>query len=252
MMGLEWTQYENGPRPPRAREAGRPHDMALSRAAPGARGARDVRSVRLGSSRARSARRARCRAVNDASTLLRDGVAAYERGARMDGYKLFEKALARDDLTLEERRELNYCAMCCVAAFGDVEAAKMYLREMEACGLRFDDAMADPGRMRMESSALMRNQLKKFAAGEARSVGAVRKEQFERERANAGGAPSPSTSSVSGLRDLDISSDTDESIEAIVKRVGILIALSIVGFAALFSAGMGIMQPGSLPFEEIY
>jgi len=167
----------------------------------------------------------------------------------MDGYKMFEKALARDDLTLEERRELNYCAMCCVAAFGDVEAAKMYMREMEACGLRFDDALADPGRMRMETSALMRNQLKKFAAGEARSVGAVRKEQFERERANEGAT---STSSVSGLRDLDISSDTDESIEAIVKRVGILIALSIVGFAALFNAGMGIMQPGSLPFEEIY
>ena len=61
----------------------------------------------------------------------------------------------------------------------------------------------------------------------------------------------PATS-VSGLRDLEISSDTDESVEAIVKRVGILIVLSAVGFVALFKGGMGIMEPGSLPFEEIY
>jgi hypothetical protein len=54
------------------------------------------------------------------------------------------------------------------------------------------------------------------------------------------------------LRDLEISSDTDESVEAIVKRVGILIVLSAVGFVALFKGGMGIMEPGSLPFEEIY
>ena len=103
--------------------------------------------------------------------------------------------------------------------------------------------------MRMESSALMKNQLKKFAAGEGKSFGTVQREQYERDKANA--APTPATS-VSGLRDLEISSDTDESVEAIVKRVGILIVLSAVGFVALFKGGMGIMEPGSLPFEEIY
>ena len=58
--------------------------------------------------------------------------------------------------------------------------------------------------------------------------------------------------SVKGLRDLDISSDTDESVEAIVGRVAALIALAVVGFAALFAAGMQVMEPGSLPFEEVY
>jgi hypothetical protein len=139
--------------------------------------------------------------------------------------------------------------MCCSAAFGDVESAKMYLREMQACGLDFETAIADPTMMRMESSALMKNQLKKFAAGEGKSFGTVQREQYERDKANA--APTPATS-VSGLRDLEISSDTDESVEAIVKRVGILIVLSAVGFVALFKGGMGIMEPGSLPFEEIY
>lgn len=187
--------------------------------------------------------------ASSAAASLAEGRAMYERGDRMGGYKTFERALEGDTMSIETRGELNYCAMCCVAAFGDVEAAKMYLREMEGCGLAFEDATSDPSRMKMESSALMRNQLKKFAAGEGRSIGAVRREQFERERANEGAG---TRSTISGLRDLDVSSDTDESVEAIVKRVGILIALSVVGFAALFNAGMGIMQPGSLPFEEIY
>ena len=41
----------------------------------------------------------------------------------------------------------------------------MYLREMQAFGLDFEMAIADPRLMKMESSALMKNQLKKFAAG---------------------------------------------------------------------------------------
>jgi hypothetical protein len=196
------------------------------------------------------ARRAVTTAASTAEDALRDGRARYEAGDRMNGLKAFERALESEDgMSLETRRELCYCAMCCSAAFGDVESAKMYLREMQACGLDFETAIADPTMMRMESSALMKNQLKKFAAGEGKSFGTVQREQYERDKANA--APTPATS-VSGLRDLEISSDTDESVEAIVKRVGILIVLSAVGFVALFKGGMGIMEPGSLPFEEIY
>jgi len=198
----------------------------------------------------RAARRVAVTATSTAADALRDGRARYEAGDRMNGLKAFERALESDErMSLETRRELCYCAMCCSAAFGDVESAKMYLREMQARGLDFETAIADPTMMRMESSALMKNQLKKFAAGEGKSFGTVQREQYERDKANA--APTPATS-VSGLRDLEISSDTDESVEAIVKRVGILIVLSAVGFVALFKGGMGIMEPGSLPFEEIY
>ena len=179
--------------------------------------------------------------------LLAQGRALYERGERMQGYKLFEKALSADarGTSTETRAELLYCAMCCNAAFGDVETAKMYLREMQMFGLDFEYAMQDSGLMKMESSALMKNQLKKFAAGEGKSFGTVQREQYERDKAAA--APLPPTN-VRGLADLEISSDTDESVEAIVKRVGALVALSVVGFAALFKGGMSIMEPGSLPF----
>ena len=165
----------------------------------------------------------------------------------MKGYKVFERAIARDDgkMSRETRAELMYCAMCCVAAFGDVETAKMYLREMQMYGLDFEYALSDRGLMKMESSALMRNQLKKFAAGEGKSFGTVQREQYERDKAAA--APLPPTN-VRGLADLEISSDTDESVDAIVKRVAALLALSAVGFVALFKGGMSIMEPGSLPF----
>lgn len=181
-----------------------------------------------------------------ADELLRRGRATYEAGERMNGYKMFEKALGMDDASLETRRELCYCAMCCNAAFGDVETAKMYLREMQAYGLDFEDALVSGGRMKMESSALMKNQLKKFAAGEGKSFGTVQREAYERDKAAS--APATPPTSVRGLADLDISSDTDESVEAIVKRVGLLLVVSAAGFAALFAGGMGIMQPGSLPF----
>ena len=192
------------------------------------------------------------RGGGDAASMLADGRAMYERGERMNGFKTFERALDGGDgtMTAETRRELCYCAMCCSAAFGDVETAKMYLREMQAYGLDFEMAIADPRLMKMESSALMKNQLKKFAAGEGKSFGTVQRERYERDQAAKG--PGPAPTSVKGLRDLDISSDTDESVEAIVGRVAALIALSVVGFAALFAAGMQVMEPGSLPFEEVY
>lgn len=210
------------------------------------------RSSRTMTTRARRGVVVMARGGGDAASMLADGRAMYERGERMNGFKTFERALDGGDgtMTAETRRELCYCAMCCSAAFGDVETAKMYLREMQAYGLDFEMAIADPRLMKMESSALMKNQLKKFAAGEGKSFGTVQRERYERDQAAKG--PGPAPTSVKGLRDLDISSDTDESVEAIVGRVAALIALSVVGFAALFAAGMQVMEPGSLPFEEVY
>ena len=175
----------------------------------------------------RSVGKARGRGGGDAASVLVDGRAMYERGDRMNGFKTFERALDGGDgtMTAETRRELCYCAMCCSAAFGDVETAKMYLREMQAYGLDFEDALVSGGRMKMESSALMKNQLKKFAAGEGKSFGTVQREAYERDKAAS--APATPPTSVRGLADLDISSDTDESVEAIVKRVGLLLLVEM-------------------------
>lgn len=73
--------------------------------------------------------------------LLEEGKALYASGERMQGYKKFEKALNADDLKLETRQELLYCCMCCNAAFGDVETAKQFLRDMNLAGLPFEIAM---------------------------------------------------------------------------------------------------------------
>lgn len=77
----------------------------------------------------------------DPDALLAEGKALYASGERMQGYKTFEKALRVDDIRLETRQELLYCCMCCNAAFGDVETAKQYLRDMNLAGLSFDVAM---------------------------------------------------------------------------------------------------------------
>ena len=71
-----------------------------------------------------------------AETLLDESRGLYEQGERMQGYKKLEQAMKLDeDASLPVRREIRYQAMCCVAAFGDVEMAKQYLREMELLGL---------------------------------------------------------------------------------------------------------------------
>ena len=119
---------------------------------------------------------------------------------------------------------------------------------MQAFGLDFEMAIADPRLMKMESSALMKNQLKKFAAGEGRSLGAVRSGRG-RGRDQAAERTGSGADEREGLRDLDISSDTDESVEAIVGRVAALIALAVVGFAALLS-GEGCKSWNLVPFRS--
>jgi len=165
----------------------------------------------------------------------------------MQGMKLFERALRTETIALETRQELLYCCMCCHAAFGDVETAKQYLRDMNLYGLPFELAMMDPSFMRLESHAQMRNQLKKFAAGELKSQGTVQREIFNATRGGAAGGIGNSGEKKQKMGDMDlgnleISGDTDETVEAIAKRVGGLIALSILGFVGLYTAGLQFLR----------
>ena len=61
----------------------------------------------------------------------------------------------------------------------------MFLRDMNLAGMPYLSAVEDSNYMPMEASALLRNQLKKFAAGELKSMGTVQREIFERTRAPA-------------------------------------------------------------------
>ena len=179
-----------------------------------------------------------------AETLLDESRALYEQGERMQGYKKLEQAMKLDeDASLPVRREIRYQAMCCVAAFGDVEMAKQYLREMELLGLPYDVAINDPSLMRMESSALMRNQLKKFASGSEKSFGTVQREVYERTKRTLPGGPGGDAPVVNkGLMELEIDDNTDASVGGIAKRVGGVVLASIGGFALLFFAGLKLIQ----------
>ena len=96
--------------------------------------------------------------------------------------------------------------------------------------------------MPMESSAQMRNQLKKFASGEMKSQGTVQREIFERERGIAAGGQKPQRMGDMDLMNLDISGDTSAEVSDIAKRVVGLAVLSIVGFIGLFQAGLTLLR----------
>ena len=195
----------------------------------------------------------------DPDALLQEGKALYASGERMQGYKTFEKALRADDasLALPTRQELLYSCMCCNAAFGDVETAKQFLRDMMIAGMPFDEAMAYGGSgkfMMLESSAQMRNQLIKFASGEMKSQGTVQREIFEKTRAETGtgslggsvGAnpigQKPQRMGDMDLMNLDIAGDTSAEAKDIAKRVVGLIVLSVVGFIGLFQVGLQFLR----------
>ena len=165
----------------------------------------------------------------------------------MQGYKTFEKALRAEDIPLEVRQELLYCCMCCCAAFGDVETAKQHMRDMNLAGMPFDVAMLKEEYMPMEAGAQMKNQLKKFAAGELKSQGTVQREIFERQREASGMTPAggggqkPQRMGDMDLMNLDLN-DTSAEVGDIAKRVGGLVVLSIVGFIGLFQAGLTLLR----------
>jgi hypothetical protein len=186
----------------------------------------------------------------DPALLLAEGKALYAEGERMRGYKTFERALRQDTIDVETRRELLYCCMCCNAAFGDVETAKQFLRDMNIAGLPFDVAMLDDRLMPLESSAQMRNQLVKFASGEMKSQGTVQREIFERDRAprgnlgamGGGGAGKPQRMGDMDLMNLEISGDTSAETKDIVKRVLGLVVASVAGFVGLFQFGLTFLR----------
>ena len=140
----------------------------------------------------------------------------------MAGLKLFEKALDSPALAAsptELRRELLYSAGCCHAAFGDGELAWQSFRDAIELGLDYEAAASDPDLLRMEVSAQLRIQLKKYSSGQIKSSGSYAREQFAKSRAAQAGSsltvgmgtgPSKSVRDFT-FKDVQISPDTDES-----------------------------------------
>ena len=182
--------------------------------------------------------------ADDAARLLAEGKAVYASGERMAALKLFERALATTAPSLETRRELLYSSGCCHAAFGDIEAAWQFLRDATDLGLDFNAAEGQPGLMRMEASAQMRIQLRKYAAGQLKSSGTYAKEAFARSRGSTGvtlGAPRRSAAS-SPLEDLELAPGTGEGFGEIAGRVLALLGVGVVAAVLLFRAGLSSLR----------
>lgn len=113
-------------------------------------------------------------------------------------------------------------------------------------------AQLDESLMRMEASAQLRNQLKKFAAGELKSSGTVQREIFESSRGEQGqgrggsvgaqGTQKPQRMGDMDLMNLDIDEGTSAEMGAIATRVVGLVALSVVGFVGLFQVGLQFLR----------
>jgi hypothetical protein len=82
-------------------------------------------------------------------------------------------------------------------------------------GLDYNSIDQDPQLLRMEAAPQVRIQLRKYADGRIKSSGVFARQQFEASReasrSATSGAP-PKRAGVPSLKDLEVSSDTDDSI----------------------------------------
>jgi hypothetical protein len=82
-------------------------------------------------------------------------------------------------------------------------------------GLDYNSIDQDPQLLRMEAAPQVRIQLRKYADGRIKSSGVFARQQFEASReasrSATSGAP-PKRANVPSLKDLEVSSDTDDSI----------------------------------------
>eukprot|EP00746_Dinoflagellata_sp_MGD_P090706 gnl/MRDRNA2_/MRDRNA2_35844_c0_seq1.p1 gnl/MRDRNA2_/MRDRNA2_35844_c0~~gnl/MRDRNA2_/MRDRNA2_35844_c0_seq1.p1 ORF type:complete len:310 (+),score=52.49 gnl/MRDRNA2_/MRDRNA2_35844_c0_seq1:90-1019(+) len=190
-------------------------------------------------------------ATSQAEKLLDEGKTVYMGGDRGQALNIWERALQEDDIPKEVQQELLYSCLAACAASGDIEASKMYVREMTESGLSYEKAMSDPSFMRMEASAFMRKQLKSFVAGNQKSLGTIQREIYqakEKEKA-ASGEGKPRTGdgvpSTPLIQNLDPSDDgIDFSYVGIARRVAGLVVAAVVLYGILFVIGFQFLNLG--------
>ena len=161
---------------------------------------------------------------------------------------LFQRAAAAavESGSPSERRAAKFNEMCCHASFGDVEVAQLCLRDAQEAGLDFESALQDPGLVRLESSAQVRIQLRKFSEGKLVSRRTVQvrameekkqREGFQAPREGLGGLQLD----INGIEGGGQASD-QEIVLGIVKRLALLLLASVVGFAVLFYGGYSFLN----------
>jgi len=176
-----------------------------------------------------------------AEELLTEGKMQYASGNRGNAFNSFEEALKEENIDKEVQQELLYCCLACSAVTGDMEQAKMYLREMTLSGLTFERALEDSSLMPFESTAFVKKQLKGFSQGTLpKQSGQIQRERLKMERVQQDeGGPLPEGYNFD---DLD-SGDLDVSVFGVFRRVVLVIVALVLLYTGLFFYGLQFIEP---------
>lgn len=173
------------------------------------------------------------------------GKQKYAAGDKMGALSLFEDAMKQQP-TKQQRQDAWYSATCVHASFGDVELAKMTLRDALEAGLDFEAALDNPDVPKLEAPTQIIIQLKKFS----KAVEEARAEAKAQQAARKTTTPAPITMSMKQSPKEDIgdlfSTDIkgiDSSFAGAVRRIAILVAVCVVGYILLFNLGLKYAFP---------
>lgn len=100
--------------------------------------------------------------LSQAAQIIEDATAMYLAGDRMSAIRRYEQALLKDP-TVEQRQECLYASTCVHASFGDLELAKMTLRDAIVAGLDWDSAVMRTDYVPFTASTQVKIQLRAFA-----------------------------------------------------------------------------------------
>eukprot|EP00891_Asterochloris_glomerata_P003737 jgi/Astpho2/3737/fgenesh1_pg.00060_%23_45_t len=181
-----------------------------------------------------------------ASELLEQGKLKYSSGDRMGALKLFERVLQTEDASRQDQQAALYNSTCVHASFGDLELAQMTLREGLAAGLDYEAALQDPSMVKMDSSAQVRIQLKRFSEAAKRireTVGSESGLPAAPAMAKKAKKGQLSDADLSDLLDTELKPGLDTSLLGIVKRVVLLLLVAVIGGTVLFYAGLKFAFP---------
>lgn len=188
--------------------------------------------------------------------MLAAGRDKYDNGDKMGALKLFEAALSKDPTPFQKQDAL-YGATCVHASFGDLEIAKLPLRDAVQSGLDFDAALNDPSRIRLVTSQQVLIQLRKFADAARRQAlskgdsltlprevvaAAAARPISRRGSVGPSSAKALLTEDMGDVLQTDIN-DMDSSVWGIVRRVALLLLTLVGGGIALFYLGLEYAFP---------
>jgi len=186
------------------------------------------------------------RCVLAASTAAGEAIARgkerFKSGDMMGALKEWDAGLAQSP-DEEQRRELHFSSACVHAAFGDVELAKMSVRDAINAGLVWDEAVRREGYLELQASTQVKIQLRNFADQVARGARRAREAEAAGPLTPAAtpAPPRPRVSARTSVEELvgaKMADGMDVSVGGVVRRVAFLLAALIGLGVALYFAGL--------------